>query len=451
MTDASRTPLPDPATSPESKTRTDIGSVFVSNYPPYSFWSEAAVEQALGELDSPQPASRSLGLYLHIPFCRKRCKFCYFKVYTGKNSDEIQTYLDALGAELDTWGRMASVQGRELDFVYFGGGTPSFISVKHLTGLVERARAALPWRNPREVAFECEPGTLTRSKLEAIRAIGVTRLSLGVEHFDDRILETNGRAHVSKEIHRVRPWIAELDFPQLNIDLIAGMIGDTWDTWKATVQQAIDYDPDSVTIYQMELPHNAIYARDLREGQLDRTYVADWATKREWNQYAIDALRAAGFRSSSAYTMVKDDGRPQNFVYRDALWTGADMIATGVASFGHMNGVHFQNTGSWKDYLDQAASGRLPLNRAYVLPDEERLVREMILQMKLGHLSRAYFQVKFATDIIERFGEPFATLRSEGMLDWDGDTVRITPAGMLQVDGLLPAFYHSRYRHSRYT
>jgi coproporphyrinogen III oxidase-like Fe-S oxidoreductase len=141
-------------------------------------------------------------LYLHIPFCRKRCHFCYFRVYTDKSSKEIADYLDVLVREWELYTRLPAVAGRPLRFVYFGGGTPSFLSSRQLQSLVDRLSVLTPWRDAEEVTFECEPGTLTESKLAAIRGMGVTRLSLGVEHFDDRVLELNGRAHRSPEIGR---------------------------------------------------------------------------------------------------------------------------------------------------------------------------------------------------------------------------------------------------------
>ena len=149
-----------------------------------------------------------LGLYLHIPFCRKRCHFCYFRVYTDKNAAEVQGYLDTLAREWELYNEQRAVAGRPLNFVYFGGGTPSFLSTRQLQSLVARMDAVSPWRDAEEITFECEPGTLTEAKLTAIREIGVTRLSLGVENFDDRILEINGRAHRSagdRPCLRVRP------------------------------------------------------------------------------------------------------------------------------------------------------------------------------------------------------------------------------------------------------
>ena len=143
-----------------------------------------------------------LGLYLHIPFCRKRCHFCYFRVYTDKNAREVEQYLDLLAREWELYAATPAVAGRPFNFVYFGGGTPSFLSTKQLQGLVDRLNASGAWDGAEEITFECEPGTLTEAKLAAIREMGVTRLSLGVENFDDRILELNGRAHRSPEIGR---------------------------------------------------------------------------------------------------------------------------------------------------------------------------------------------------------------------------------------------------------
>ena len=129
-----------------------------------------------------------LGLYLHIPFCRKRCKFCYFKVFTDKNSSEVERYLAALSREIELVSKLPVMGGRPFRFVYFGGGTPSFLSSRQLERLVERLRANVSWESAEEVTFECEPGTLSEAKVHTLREIGVTRLSLGVEHFDDAIL-----------------------------------------------------------------------------------------------------------------------------------------------------------------------------------------------------------------------------------------------------------------------
>lgn len=429
----------------------EIGSVFVSNYPPFGAWGPENLPDVLAALDAPPRPGTPLGLYLHIPFCRKRCKFCYFRVYTDKDAQEIGSYLDALASEVEMLAQKPAIAGRPLKFVYFGGGTPSYISVRQLEGLVSRVQAVMPWAGAEEITFECEPGTLTHSKLEAIRAIGVTRLSLGIESFDDDVLRENGRAHVSAEIYRVLPWVREIGFEQLNIDLIAGMVGETWDTWKESVRKTVEAEPDSVTIYQMELPYNTVYSQGVLHGEGLSRPAADWPTKREWQDYAFAELAAAGYVVSSAYTMVRPKGKSSSFVYRDSVWHGCDLLGTGVASFSHLSGVHFQNVTQWGEYLATVAQGRLPLGRGLAITDRERLTREMILQLKLGTLPVSYFGEKFGTDVLAEFAPAWEKLEGEGMLRVEGDKVALTRAGLLQVDRLLPSFYDDRYRNARYT
>jgi len=190
---------------------TEVGSYFVANYPPFSVWTRDAVSgEALPALRTPGPAGVPLGLYLHIPFCRKRCHFCYFRVYTDKNAREVADYLDVLVREWQLYAQQPAIAGRPLDFVYFGGGTPSFLSTAQLQTLVGGLSAVTPWKDAEEITFECEPGTLTDAKLAAIREFGVTRLSLGVENFDDEILERNGRAHRSPEIWKAMAAAREI-------------------------------------------------------------------------------------------------------------------------------------------------------------------------------------------------------------------------------------------------
>jgi oxygen-independent coproporphyrinogen-3 oxidase len=447
MSELNQVTSKDPATSLKPKSKGETGSVFVSNYPPFSHWNQESVSDALKVMNQEPDNSRKLGLYLHIPFCRKRCNFCYFKVYTGKNSQEISTYLGALKKEIELQSKMKAFANQEIEFVYFGGGTPSFISENHLKEVMATLTSSFEIEKVKEFAFECEPGTLSRKKLATIKELGVTRLSLGVEHFNDKILEINGRAHRTKEINKVRPFIAEQNFDQLNIDLIAGLIGENWDSWKDTVEKTIDYDPDSITVYQLELPYNAVFSQRLRDGEKNIS-IPDWNQKREYNAYAIEQFQKAGYEISSAYTMAKKNAK---FIYRDSLWQGANMLAFGVASFGHVNGVHYQNNGNWDDYVGQLNEDKLPLYRALVLSEKEQLTRELILQLKLGQISVKYFQDKFGTNILSEYFSAFEDLKNMKMLETDDEYVRVTHEGLLRVDELLPAFYENKYRESRYT
>jgi len=182
---------------------------------------------------------------------------------------EQEGYLDAGIREFEIYARSPLIAGRKPSFVYFGGGTPSYLSVAQLTSLTDRMKALLPWDEAEEVTFECEPGTLTEQKLSALRDIGVTRLSLGVENFDAHILEINGRAHRTNEIFRAYAFARSVGFPQINIDLIAGMVEETDENWRENIRKTVELAPDSVTIYQMEVPYDTGIFKEMKaEGKL---------------------------------------------------------------------------------------------------------------------------------------------------------------------------------------
>jgi oxygen-independent coproporphyrinogen III oxidase len=435
--------------APPIQKQTTVGNYFVSNYPPFSFWKTDAVPELIDALNRQPKQGTSLGLYVHIPFCRKRCHFCYFRVYTDKDAAAIRSYIDAAINEFTLYAGKPFIGGRKPGFIYFGGGTPSYLSVdqlKHLTGEMKRL---LPWDEVEEVTFEAEPGTLTDHKLAAIREVGVTRLSLGVENFDDHILEINGRAHHSKEIARAYSYARQIGFPQINIDLIAGMVEETDTNWRENIRKTIEMSPDSVTIYEMEIPYNTtIYKQMKEEGKLVAP-VADWDVKRRWVDYAWNELSKAGYTISSAYTAVKDPAKTK-FLYRDRLWAGADLLGMGVASFGHIGGVHYQNQHDFDPYVASLQRGELPVYRALTPTHEERYIREFILQLKLGKVSRDYFTKKFGADPLQQFAAPIQTLKDWGFLSVDGDAILLNREAMLQVDRLLHEFFLPQHKNTRY-
>jgi oxygen-independent coproporphyrinogen-3 oxidase len=358
--------------------------------------------------------------------------------------------VSALSREIELVSQQKVMGGRPFRFVYFGGGTPSFLSSRQLTSLVDRLRANINWDHAEEVTFECEPGTLSESKVATLRELGVTRLSLGIENFGDEILRENGRAHLSPEIYRCWDWIKRTGFPNVNIDLIAGMVGESWDNWKDSVRRTIELSPESVTIYQLELPFNTIYSQNILGHRIEIA-VADWPTKRAWVDYAFDELLAVGYQVSSAYTVVKDPHKV-NFSYRDNLWQGSDLLPTGIASFGHVSGVHYQNLPDWNAYLQPLLEeSRLPLWRAMRPTAHQRLIREMILQMKRGYLDAGYFRRKFAAEILNEWSDVWRQYAAEGWLAVEGDRIQLTRQGLLRVDSLLPAFFEPEHRGVRYT
>ena len=433
----------------QTEDETKAGNYFVSNYPPFSFWNDEDVPCVNSMINSPSQGTAPMGIYYHVPFCRKRCHFCYFKVYTDKNSNDVRRYLSATIEELRTYSESPYLHGRKPKFVYFGGGTPSYLSAQQLTELTDQMKAILPWDEAEEVTFECEPGTLSEKKLSVIKEFGVTRLSLGVENFNDHILGINGRAHRSKEVFRAYEFARGLGFDNINIDLIAGMLEETDENWSDCVDQVVDLSPDCVTIYQMEVPFNTGIFKNMKEEGKLTAPVADWPTKRRWVAEAYEKLEKAGYTITSAYTAVKNP-KTTKFIYRDRLWSGADMVGLGVSSFGHLGGIHYQNITNIDHYCDSVEAKKAPVRRALMTQEEERFIRELILQWKLGRVDKKYFQKKFGISVTERFSLIITKWKENGDLIEEGDYLVLIRDALLRVDSLLHQFFLPHHQDARY-
>jgi oxygen-independent coproporphyrinogen-3 oxidase len=416
------------------------GSYFVSTYPPFSCWTPAettSFRRSLERRPSAEPAPE-LGLYVHVPFCVERCAYCYYLTHDNRFAD-VSAYVDAVTGELSDYRRTPAIADRRPAFVYFGGGTPSVLPLGLLRRLVEGLQSAMPWDAAREVTFECAPRSATSDRVRFLREAGVTRLSLGVQSLDDEVLAAGGRVHLRQDVERAWDVISRASFPVVNLDLIAGLTGETDESFDRGLEQVMAWRPDSVTVYQLEIPHNTRLYRSLTQGGVADA-PAGWEVKHARLALAFERLEAAGYHVRSGYAAVRDPDR-HPFVYQDEQYRGADLLGIGVSAFSYLGGFNQQNVANLDGYLAARRRGDLPLWRAYELSLEERMIREFVLQLKLGRAERAYFRRKFAIDPGERFAEALAEGRRRGWFEVDEARVTVTRAGLVRIDRLLPAFY----------
>lgn len=450
MTTLSLPVLSSQQTSSQKPKATTVGPYFVANYPPFGFWKPELTDRFADVLQQPHAKDVEMGIYAHIPFCRKRCHFCYFRVYTDKNSREVRSYLDAVLQELRLYANSPAMGARKPTFIYFGGGTPSYLSPDQIRYLTDEMKRILPWDNVREVTYEAEPGTLNATKLKTLREVGVTRLSLGIEHMDDDVLSVNGRAHRSKEVRTAYAYAREVGFDYINVDLIAGMLEETDQKWSDTVAQVLAMAPDAVTIYQMEVPYNSgIYQKMQADNSLQAP-VADWETKRRWVHEAFATFEQAGYTVVSATTVMRNSKTP--YLYRKGLFDGTDLFSIGVSSFGYVNGVNYQNFHDFDPYVNAAGSGTLPTYRAYSLSFHERYIRELCLQLKNGRVSTPAFTRKFGMSPREHFSDAIASLESAELLSEVNGQLVLSRQGLMEVDRLIvDNFFRPEHRVGRMT
>lgn len=427
------------------------GNYFISAYPPFSCWKNEHVPQLESKLETPLAAASDtpFGLYVHIPFCDVRCLYCYYSSHANQAPELIDGYIEALIKELVLYRAKPALANRNLGFAYFGGGTPSLLSEKQIHKLLDRLQALFPWTAMQEATFECAPKSVTESKLRALREGGVTRISIGVQQLNDAILKQNGRVHLARDVERAYAMIRRFDFEIVNVDLMVGLLGESDESFAESLERIMAMNPDSVTIYQLELPLNTPLYRVL-DKSVPSEALATWEVKRARLANGWARLEAANYRLRSAYTAAHFP-QHQRFVYQDAQYHGADLLGIGASAFSYIDGIHGQNLTSLEAYLQRLGENRLATERAYVLNDDERLIREFVLQLKLGRANGSYFREKFHSDIFARFAAPLAFFANQGFLKQNGDDLALTREGLLRVDRLLPAFYLPEHRHVRYS
>jgi oxygen-independent coproporphyrinogen III oxidase len=439
-----------PRSSPDSEPL--VGNYFVAAYPPFSTWQPEQVPALLDALDGSSPGT-PLGLYIHVPFCQKKCDYCYYLSFIAQPAQVIDRYLNNVAEELALYSQRRAVAGRPLAFVYFGGGTPSMLTSGQVREFTSKLKRSIFWRGVPEVTFECAPRSVRADFLNTLRDVGVTRISMGVQSFDDELLKLNGRVHLRDDVLRAYRLIQqtgfETGFDWVNLDLMCGLLGETDAKWRDTVQQTIRLAPESVTIYQTEIPHNTKLYRDLKNNSLPAEPVS-WSVKRARLDYAFGELDRAGYAIVSAYNAVRDPAK-HDFRYQKHLWSGGDMLGLGVASFGYFGGVHYQNHVALEAYEERVSEGSLPVWRALDLGERDQLVREFVLQLKVGHVEAAYFRNKFGVEINRVFFDQLYSLYAERMLIFTASGVQLTAEGLLKVDRLLPRFYDADFRDVRYT
>ena len=380
-------------------------------------------------------------LYLHIPFCRLVCAYCDF-VTVGGRRDDIPRYVDALLAEM----ALRPAEG-ELRTIYFGGGTPSLLPAGAVRRLVGAARDRWSSSIPvEEVTLEANPSARERPDWAALRAAGVTRISLGVQSLRDPELHALARGHAAQEGRDAYAAARHAGFDNVSIDLIYGIPGQSLDDWRdgLALALALDPAPDHLSLYALQLalaPDE--WAAPPRRGALSwrRRLEArqDDGLAAEQYRFAEAALAEAGFHHYELSSWARP-GRES--VHNGAYWLRRPY--TGIGAGAHSYDGAARRSWNARDldaYLASVEVGKRPLGGEEALDDAARAFEAMALGLRrVRGLSRRAFSDEFGVDPLDRFGPPIEEAVSRGLLDVDAAEVRLSPQGRLLANDVLVGF-----------
>jgi len=391
------------------------------------------------------PASGKLGLYLHVPFCAEICASCdYNKFQAG--GKEVARFVDALLREIDLYEACGAARGVEVQYLYFGGGTPSILPPHDFERILNCVRSAFHLAPDVEVSVESHPTTLSDSRIEGYWAAGINRISLGAQTFSDECLTLIGRRQRAQDTVRIVKKARATGFQNLNLDLMFGLPGQTMSVWQADLVQAVALGVDHISCYEYMVVPSGTLGQDVQAGRVPP--MADAAEKERMTQAAFDVLRAAGFvHYKSQSSCGFDFAQPGKECRYEVLHVSApqtEYIPMGAGAFGYFRGYMYCTIHTVDEYIREVEAGRLPVLAGVQMDETERMSRFMVLGMKRLRVSKLAFKNEFDRSLESVFGDALARLVGWGLIEQDADEVRVTEKGKLYGDNISKEFYSQR-------
>ena len=373
---------------------------------------------------------KPLSLYIHVPFCARKCAYCDFASYPGRETDW-RRYFDEIATEIRLWSGetdfgLLSERYRVIS-MFIGGGTPTLVDAGYIGRVIDACRAIVPFEADAEITIEGNPGTLTPEKLAAFRRAGVNRLSLGAQSFDDGLLRSLGRIHTAAQIGQAVTMARDAGFDSINLDLMYALPGQGMNQWKDTLDAAIALGVEHISAYSLIVEPGTPMAARVASGT---AIIPKDDAVNAMQRAAIDRLSAAGYRRYE----ISNFARPgyecrHNLVY----WNRGDYLGLGCAAHSLMGGRRFHNP----DSLDEYLSGGRRLDEAVLTPQDEMEETLMLSTRTVRGLDLTAWARAFGTSFARGRERVLDRLENGGLIETGDGFLRLTMRGMEVQDAVV--------------
>lgn len=370
----------------------------------------------------------TVSLYLHIPFCHTRCYYCDFNTYAGMLPLR-EPYVRALLVEIALAGELARhADGslRRARTIFFGGGTPSLLTVAQIKRLLSACRAAFALDEDAETTLEANPGTLLPEQLEGLRAAGINRLSMGSQSFDAQLLKTLGRIHTPEEITQALDYARSAGFSSINLDFMFGLPGQSMGQWQETLKRALDLRPEHLSLYSLIIEEGTPFFDWTRDGRIvpgDEDLCADMY------EYADECLQAAGYDNYeiSNWALPGHQSR-HNMTY----WRNLPYLGMGVGAHSFYAGKRFSNERDPQQYINLLKKRQLPVVESEVIERMQEMSETAFLALRTAQgLHLPTFEKRFAAPFASFVGDRLRIVEEAGLLEYDEEWLRLSKRGRL--------------------
>lgn len=368
---------------------------------------------------------KTRGLYIHIPFCAKKCGYCDFTSLVG-NGTQIDDYLSYLDKEFNLY--KASGQIDDIETIFIGGGTPSILSASQLERLFSIVRKNVDLSKLREYTMESNPGSLTRDKLELMKAGGLNRLSIGLQASQDHLLKFLERIHTYEEFLESYRLARLVGFDNINIDLMFAFQGQTLEDWRETLERVVSLEPDHISAYSLIIEEGTKFFNMYEDGSLTDYDEDEYV---QMYRYTIDYLADKGYGQYEISNFAKQDKECRhNLIY----WDDREYYGLGLGSSGYLGGKRYTNYKNMFNYYEKLDAGERPIDFEETISNREKLNEYLILGLrKIEGISRTKYLDRLKKIDEDKYKENIEIINSyieSGHIIQEGDHIRLGQTGL---------------------
>jgi putative oxygen-independent coproporphyrinogen III oxidase len=408
---------------------------FIIQYPPINFLNVMETGNIWDK--------KEMNLYIHIPYCMMKCGFCYYLTFSIGNKSIPDEYIDSLKREIELYAEMPEIKERPVRSIYFGGGTPTLLSEKQLESLLLLIKDKFNLLKNVEICFEVRPGKESSiKKLRLLRSLGTNRISIGCQSTDDAVLVANGRNHKVADFYETFECARQADIYCINVDLMSGLVDQTFDSWLETIDVISGLRPENIAIYKFELYLNNLIYKKYRSGKIN--LISDEAES-EYIKAGYKRLLDKGYIFADHFSFIFD--RKFDHIHRREIWRGSDMLGIGLSSHSCLNGYLFQNESKIDNYYNIIQKGLLPIKRAHKISKKEEMTQRIVFGIKELNINRHKFEESFGIDLMQIYGEQFYSLEEEGLLNINPESINLTFNGAVFADDIGREFYLPEHKN----
>ena len=367
------------------------------------------------------------GIYVHIPFCEKKCIYCDF--YSIERTEHISSFVDTLCNEITLRAKQSDSYPPATS-VFFGGGTPSLLTPVQMERIITVIRNHFAINHDAEWTMECNPGTISHESLCGYRSLGINRLSFGVQSFNESELAFLHRIHSPKQAEEAIALARSAGFDNVNLDVMFALPDQTMDSWKHTLETIIALAPEHVSAYSLIFEEGTPLFTMRQRGTV---HEANEENDAEMYEYAINRLAKAGYTQYEVSNFAQS-GR--ECLHNCTYWSGDDYLAFGPSAHGLTGGTRYWNYRSLTRYTELLSSGELPVANSEKLSLHERMFERAFLELRARGIRIHEFQNDFGIDILQALGKELELWESEGLVMQSDGRLKLTSAGYLVCDEL---------------